>query len=154
MRKRNWRSKENGVQNFYYDWLLKSWQKKFETGVEKGKKFQSVCYLTKLKKKNWTSNENNVQRRTWGPFKMWRNYEQGNTCRKRVDGIWKSGMQIEVQTHTHTHTQLNTNILMISLSCGLLQNSPQSHLFLWLFRLCSASYYLLLRIPDSRSLAE
>lgn len=104
MRKRNWRSKENGVQNFYYDWLLKSWQKKFETGVEKGKKFKSVCYLTKLKKKNWTSNENNVQRRTWGPFKMWRNYEQGNTCRKRVDGIWKSGMQIEVQTHTHTHT--------------------------------------------------
>jgi len=27
-------------------------KKKFETGVEKGKKFKSVCYLTKLKKKN------------------------------------------------------------------------------------------------------
>lgn len=54
MRKRNWRGKENGVQNFYYDWLLKSWQKKkkIETGVEKRKKFKSVCYLTKLKKKN------------------------------------------------------------------------------------------------------
>ena len=27
-------------------------KKIFETGVEMGKKFKSVCYLTKLKKKN------------------------------------------------------------------------------------------------------
>ena len=30
----------------------KAGKKKIETGVEKRKKFKSVCYLTKLKKKN------------------------------------------------------------------------------------------------------